>query len=101
MNSYHTTSVPSLSQVFLQFVSPENAPLLPCAKRGPPGIGCHAWEKKNLGFKRSLVAISPPSPDPGSCLAPGVVAAWLISRKRMEHSKLLQVPARMMATGFG
>lgn len=82
--------MPSLNQVFLQWVSQGNGPI--------PSQG-EAVE--NLGCKGSLVITRPPSPDSASCLAPGVEPAWLGPQKRMEQSKLLQIPARTMATGFG
>lgn len=87
MGSYHTTSVPSLSQAFLQCMPPENTPsFLPCAQRGTVRQELAVMLGKNLGFRCSLVAVSPPRPDSASLVAPGVVPAWLIPRKRMEQS---------------
>lgn len=97
-----TTSMPFLNHVFCFFfkcMSQENGPI--------PSQGEAVSQElavifvKNLGCKGSVVARGPPGPDFVSCLAPGVVPAWLLPRKPMEQSKLLQIPARMMATGFG
>lgn len=97
---YHLNAFPKPRIFFfLQCMSQGNGPIPSQGEAVSQELA--VMSVKNLGRKDSLVARGPPGPDFVSCLAPGVVPAWLLPRKPMEQSKFLQIPARMMATGFG